>query len=450
MARLPRSAAYRIAFVYSAAFAFAVLLSGIVLFLAIHVAFTRELDATVKDEASVLTAEYRSDGEGELADAIAQREASSSRDRLLYAVFGADGRRIHGSLDTGFPPLGLHDLTFIDPREGPDRARGIAVDLAGGRRLLVAADRERIEQVDRTIVSIFASAFLLVLLLGAGGALLLGSYLRRRLGAISDAAEAIVRIDMRRRMPVGARGDEFDRLARSLNLMLDRIDGLIENVRQVSGDIAHDLRTPLARLRNQLEKGLANGLDSQARRDVLDDAIRRVDEVLALFSAILRISEVESGRIRRTFAPVDLSALVADVCESYSPALLDAGRILTCSIQPGLEISGDRELIAQAVINLLENAQGHTPVGTAIGVSLSAAPDTIRLAVADDGPGIPDEDKERIIQRFVRLDPSRSAPGHGLGLNLVAAVARLHEARLGFEDNKPGLRAVLEFALVPR
>jgi signal transduction histidine kinase len=440
-----RSAAYRIAFVYSAAFAIAIAILGAIIFWAMHVAFTRQLDTMIKDEAAALVSEYHADGASELAEAIAKREAISSRDRLLYAVFGADGRRIAGHLLTDRPELGLHDITFIDPREGADAGRGFAVGLGGGTRLLVAADRERVEQIDRTVISVFLAGFGLVVLFGIAGALTLGGYLRDRLGAISNAAEGVAAGHLGARMPVGARGDEFDRLASSLNAMLERIEGLIENVRQVSSDIAHDLRTPLARLRNQLERGLSGNDDPAAQRQVIEDSIHRVDEVLGLFAAILRIAEIESGKIRHSFGPVNLSALTAELAESYAPAVSDGGRTLEWDVQPDIVIAGDRELLAQALVNLIENAQRHTPEGTAICIELAASDGTRRLSVSDDGPGVPAEDRDRIVQRFIRLEGSRSAPGHGLGLNLVAAVARLHAARLSFGDNGPGLVVSIEF-----
>lgn len=430
-----RSAAYRIAFVYSAAFALAMAAVGAIVFAAMHIAFTRQLDATLREEAGTLVAEYRSDGEAELASSIAQRESFGTHDKLFYALFGPDGQRIAGSLRTDMPAPGLHDIVFIDPAEGPDSGRGLAVDLGGGKRLLVAADRERVERIDRIVVTVFSAAFLLVLLLGIAGALLLGGYLRRRLGAISGAAEAIVAGNLKSRMPVGARGDEFDRLAASLNAMLERIEALVENVRQVSTDIAHDLRTPLARLRNRLEQGLTAG--SSGTVQVVEDSLARVDDVLALFATILRIAEVESGHIRSTFAPVDLSFLVAEVTESYAPAVADGGRTLEWSIARGVLVEGDRELLAQALVNLIENAQRHTPVGTTILVELIADNATI-LRVSDNGPGVPEPDRDRLGHRFVRLESSRTTPGYGLGLNLVAAIARLHRAQLSFGDNRPG------------
>lgn len=439
-----RSAAYRIALAYAAAFALAMALLGIVVFWAMHVAFTRQLDATVADEAQTLVAEYRSDGGSELADAIAQRELSHSPGRLLYAVFAPDGRRLHGGLHTVRPSLGVQNIAFDDPREGTDAARALAIDLSPTERLVVAADREWIERIDQTILIVFAVGFLGVCLLGLVGALLFGSYLRRRLQSISDGAITIIGGDIRGRMPVGPRHDEFDQLALTLNRMLERIEGLLTNLRQVSSDIAHDLRSPLTRLRNRLEEGVAAAQGSTSQH-LIEETIGRVDEVLSLFASILRIAEVESGETRRFFAPVDISALAQDLFESYAPSVRDGRRTLIASIEPRLSVVGDRELIAQACANLLENAQLHTPPGTIIRLSLVSAGDCVSLQVNDNGLGVGKADRSRMIERFKRLDASRNTPGHGLGLSLVNAVAALHRGRLSFRDSNPGLSATLEF-----
>lgn len=440
-----KSAAYQIAFAYSAAFALGVALLGTMIFIAMHLAFIHELDASITDEAAGLVSEYRTDGVGELRDAITQREAISSRSRMLYAVFSPSGQRIYGSLQTPRPALGLHDITFHDQEEGADPARGYAVDLPNGDRLLVAADREAVERADNTVIAIFALGFCGVALLGIVGALVLGSYLRRRLAAISAGANAIIAGDISRRMQVSSRDDEFDRLAGTLNTMLERIERLLENLRQVSSDIAHDLRTPLAQLRNRLEYELVEAKPGSPDRPVLVDAMRRVDEILSLFAAILRISEIESGQIRKRFEPVNLSSLATEIAESYAPALGEGGRDLTWTIEPELWLPGDRELIAQAIINLLENAQIHTPAGVPIRMNLSGSAEAIVLEIIDSGPGVPVEERGRITRRFVRLDRSRSTSGHGLGLNLVDAVAQLHGAELVFADNHPGLVARIEF-----
>jgi len=436
------SAAYRIAFANLGAFLLGLAVLGVVVFFAMHIAFTRQLDATITDEAQTLVDEYHGGGARELTEAIAEREASRSPTRLLYAVFAPDGRRLHGSLQTPRPPLGLHDIQFIDEGEGPDAGRGLAVDLSPTERLLVAADREWIERIDATVLELFGAAFIAACLLGLGSAVVLGGYLRRRLNAISDTAKAIIGGDIRERMPVGARHDEFDQLASTLNRMLDRIEGLLENLRQVSSDIAHDLRTPLARLRNRLEEGALPGGEATAAL-VIEDAVKRVDDVLSLFAAILRIAEVEAGETRRYFAPVDMSSLVKDLAESYAPAIEDGGRNLLWSVDPDLTVVGDRELLAQAAINLIENAQRHTPPRTLIRMTLIAVGDHVCLRVLDDGPGVSKADLGRIVKRFARLERSRNTAGYGLGLNFVTAVARLHGGRLLLE-NRGGLAATLE------
>jgi len=443
--RLRNSAAYRIAFAYSAAIAIGISLLATVIFWAMHIAFTRQLDTVITDEAQTLLLEYRADGEAELANAIAQRERLGQGAKLYYAVFEPDGRRAFGALNAAMPALGMHDIPFVDRSGGLDTARGLAIELPDHRRLVVAADREWIERIDRTVLVTFAAGFVAVIGLGIGGALLLGGYLQNRLRAIGNAAEAIIEGDIRRRMPMSDRDDEFDQLARVLNAMLEEIERLLENLRQVSSDVAHDLRSPLTHLRNALEESALREGDVETRRQVIADAIIRVDDILSLFAAILRISEVESGKIRRLFKPVELSALVTDLAESYAPAVREDGRSLSWSIAPGLTVTGDRELIAQAVTNLLENAQRHTPSGTEIHIDLAESGRWIRVSVTDSGPGVAPADRDRIAQRFIRLESSRTRAGHGLGLNLVAAVARLHRGHLRFADNAPGLIAAIEF-----
>jgi signal transduction histidine kinase len=177
----------------------------------------------------------------------------------------------------------------------------------------------------------------------------------------------------------------------------------------------------------------------------IEQAIARSDEVLALFAALLRISEIEAGRLREAFAPVDLTVLVRDLCESYAPAVEDGDRRLLYQIDKGVTVTGDRELLSQAIINLLDNAMIHTPKGTTITIGLQSRTNKIRLMIRDDGPGISEQDRERVTRRFTRLDTSRTRPGHGLGLSLVAAVARIHEARMHIGDNRPGLVVSLSF-----
>lgn len=436
-----RSTAYRIAFANSVIFAGGLVVLGVVVFAAMHLAFLHQLDGMVSEEAQTLVDEYQSGGPRELADAIAARESSRSPTRLLYAVFARDGRRIAGSLQTARPPIGIHDISFIDPRDGAGTARGTAIDLSSRERLLVAADRDWLERIDRTVITVFAIAFLVACIAAFGGAMLFGSYLRQRLRAIGGTAKVVIAGDIRERMPLSGRGDEFDELASTLNQMLDRIQRLVEDLRQVSSDVAHDLRTPLSRLRTELERSKLMPSDPA---EVIDGAIAQLDQALALFAAILRIAEIDSGETRRYFSSVDMSALTTELAESYAPAVQDQGRTLLWSVMPGVQLLGDRELLAQAAANLIENAQRHTPQGTLIRVTLAEAGESVCLQVIDDGPGVPTADLPRIAKRFVRLETSRRTGGHGLGLRLVSAVANLHGGRLVLKNRAPGLSATIE------
>ena len=354
-----------------------------------------------------------------------------------------EGQRLAGDLNTRPVGAGWHDIVFIDPEEGPDPARALATRLPGGIALLVGADTEALERIDHTILILFGGAFILVLVLGAAGALILGGYLRGRLERISSTARTVMAGNFSKRMPVGRRGDEFDAVSSSLNAMLDRIALLLENLRQVSSDLAHDLRTPLVRMRNELERSLGEQASAAERGTTIERALQQSDELLALFAAILRISEVESGELVRSFRQIDLGTLVQDVCETWEPAISDGGRFLQCRTEAGITVAADQELLAQAIINLLENAQSHTPTGTAITVEMVPSNASVELTIADDGPGVATADHERIMRRFVRLDASRTNPGNGLGLNLVAAIAAMHAGSLAFSDNAPGLRATI-------
>ncbi len=443
----PRSsAAYRIAFVYAAAFSIGVALLGIAIYFAMHASFIRELDAALGDEGSALAEEYRGGGDAELAEAIAKRAAVETRDLSAYGVFRASGERRYGNFHAPLPPLGTRDVAMRDRDGHPDVGRALTIDLGRGERLVVATDLEPVEKIDRMIVTIFAAGFAVVLALGLAGALVLGAYLRGRLDRLTLSAQMISAGDISHRMPVSPRNDEFDRLAATLNAMLERIERLLDNLRQVSGDVAHDLRTPLTRLRNQLESGRAEVNTGSSDRDIVARAVVQVDDILALFAAILRISEIESGEIARRFTTVDLSELVTEIAESYAPAIEEHGRSLTWEVAPGVAAQIDRELVAQALVNLIENAQRHTPPGSRVAIALGCTAGTATLTVSDDGPGVPAAEWPRITRRFVRLDRSRGASGHGLGLNLVDAVARLHRGTLDFFDNAPGLGAKLTIA----
>lgn len=444
MRAMPRSAANRIALVTFIAYALALLVLGAAVFVATHAAFSRQLDSNIEQTANALRGEYRDDGIKGVTEAVNQLHGPGPIS-LGTALFAPDGRRIAGTLKTEMPAPGWQQIVFADPLEGPDPARAKVTLLPGGYRLVVAADLESLEAIDRTILTMFAAATGALLLLGIVGAVLLAAYLRRRLGGIEVTAAAIIAGDLRQRAYVGETGDEFDRVAASLNAMLDRIAGLIANLRQVTGDLAHDLRTPLSRLRNHLE---TMGMDPACRTNpvLLEEAVDQADDLLALFEAILRISELEEGRLRKAFKPVDLSRLVSELGEAHIPLAEDLHHTLCVSTEAELWVQGDRELIAQAAINLIENALRHTPPGALVELTAFAQAHQIVVRIKDNGPGIPAREHERVLQRFVRLEASRSTAGHGLGLSLVRAIADMHGGTLALGDADPGLVAELRFA----
>lgn len=443
MTLLLRSAAYRIALVSSLAFALATLALGAGVYYAAHAALARQMDASIEQARDGLLSELRDDGVSGVREALAQREAQGP-DALGYALFDPAGRRVAGKMNAGPSPPGWQRITFIDPKEGPDPARALVTALPGGYRLIVAADLEPLEGIDDTILTMFGIAAIGLVAIGSLATLLLGGYLRRRLGRIERTATAIVAGDLTSRMDIGPREDEFDRVSASLNAMLDRIEALVANLRQVTSDLAHDLRTPLARLRNKLEILRDHLRDTQSSA-IAEDAVERADDVLRLFEAILRISELDEGRLSQRFGPVDLGQLIEDLGDVHVPIAEDEGRRLVTMHSPDCIVSGDRELIAQAIINLIENALRHTPPGSKITLSGSCDDQAVVASVSDDGPGIAAEDRDRIFERFVRLEGSRSTPGHGLGLSLVRAIADAHGAKIELRDNAPGLAVALIF-----
>ena len=272
----------------------------------------------------------------------------------------------------------------------------------------------------------------------------MSSGLLRRVEAISSTSRAIISGDLSQRIAIHGSGDEFDRLASSLNDMLDWIESLIEGMRQVSDNIAHDLRTPLTHLRQRLENVRIKSRSGAEYEAAIDRSIADTDAILQTFGALLRIAQIESRAQQLAFAELDLSEVLTTMVEVYEPAAQERQQRLLSRIDPGLITYGDRELMAQMIANLIENAIRHSPAATSIEVSASRSGDGVKIIVADSGPGIPECEHERVFQRFYRLDRSRATPGSGLGLSLVAAIATLHRVKIRLDDNRPGLRVSIE------
>lgn len=390
-----------------------------------HEALEEQLDHRVATETAALLAEAHEDGVGELADAIRRRDAARSTSSLDYLLVDMRGQPIAGDITTDMPLKEGYE-EFFAYRRG-DRsgiAQALTTRIEGGH-LIVGADRDDLKQIDRTLMLLFAAALAAMLVLGVAAAGLIAWLTRRRLARIDATALAIIGGDLARRVPIDGSNNEFDRLAETLNHMLDRISGLMVNLRQVSSDVAHDLRTPLTRLLARLDRAI-DQQDAEARIAEIEAARDQARELLDIFSALLRIAEIEGMAERLPRQEVDLSALLDQMVETYRPDMEANGHHLHRVIEPGLNVRGDPRLLNQALANLLDNCLRHTPAGTKVTLSLERSGGSTILTVADDGPGIPPAEADRLFQRFARAEEARSTPGHGLGLALVAAIATAH------------------------
>ncbi|MHC2089488.1 HAMP domain-containing sensor histidine kinase [Methylobacterium sp. CM6244] len=315
--------------------------------------------------------------------------------------------------------------------------------LDDGRRVVVADDLVDVRDVERVLMRAFLAALATAGALGLGIGILLSSALLRRLDAITRTAEAVVGGDLTQRITRTGSEDEFDRLASTLNRMLDRIDGLMVNLRQVSTDIAHDLRTPLSRLRQGLEATNRRAMTIEHYRVAVDRSVEETDRILDIFSALLRIAQIEATSLRSKFRTVDLSELLQTVADAYAAPAADTGRLLHSHICPGVWIEADQDLLSQLFVNLVENALQHTQEGSIVSLELEVQGEMAVASISDDGPGIPAQEIQKVFRRFYRLERSRTSPGHGLGLSLVAAVADLHGGRVALLDGHPGLRVIV-------
>lgn len=319
--------------------------------------------------------------------------------------------------------------------------------LDSGLRLVVGRDVVERRGFTAIVVQGFFYAVLGILVFSVLAGALTARRVLRRIDAINATSSKIMSGNLSERIPVTDRNDEFDALATSLNAMLDRIEGLLQGLKEVTDNVAHDLKTPLTRLRNKAEAALRDPNEA-SRQEALETTIAESDKLIRTFNALLMIARAEAGAPSGAFADVDISAVVRDVADLYEPVAEEAGMTLTTDVGDGIRLRANRELIGQALVNLIENGlkyfDGAEGRAGAIHVAAAIADGRLRITVSDNGPGIPAEDRPRVVQRFVRLEKSRTEPGSGLGLSLVAAVARLHRGELRLEDNQPGLTAVLD------
>ncbi|WP_297506582.1 HAMP domain-containing sensor histidine kinase [uncultured Caulobacter sp.] len=435
-----RSTSLRLAIVYTAGFALSVVLLGVLTLYSTRAALLEQFETRIRSEAAALKQEFATEGLQGGLDALRERDRTPGA--LDYGLIGPDGRALVGPFSGAVAAPGWATISATQTDGEVEPVRVLTTVLPGGYRLVVGDDEEQIETLDAVVLRGFAAALIGVVLLGVVGGLAFSRDVHRRLSAISGTAEAIIDGDLTRRVPARGESDEIDRLAHTFNRMLDRIGGLMESLKQVSNDIAHDLRTPLTRLRQRLE---ALQTSERESAESINGALRDLDAILETFAALLRISQIESRARRAGFRTVRLRDLAAVVVDAFTPSAEEAGQSLRLVGDADPVIEGDVELLTQMLVNLVENALRHAGEGADIRVEIGGVGDAAALWVVDNGPGVPAGEHARLFDRFYRLETSRSAPGSGLGLALVEAVVKLHDARITLSDAKPGLRAEVIF-----
>jgi signal transduction histidine kinase len=453
--RLVRTHAFRLAGLYFLVFAVSVI--GVLFFVYWTSAdfVERQTEATLDAEITGLAEQYAQRGLSGLIQIVAARSAGDRGDGMLYLVTNRDGQPLAGNI-RGWPagvPVRPGSLSFqIDvPVKGQTEihpARGALFAIPDGYRLLVGRDISDGAAFRERIKATLLWSGLVALGIGLVGGTVMSRNMLRRVEQVNRTAERVIAGNLSDRVPRRGTNDEFDQLAANLNGMLDQIERLMSGMREVTDNVAHDLKTPLARLRARLELALFGPADPVAHSDAIRAAIDEADRLLATFNALLSIAAAEAGTGDRADEPLDLGQITRAAVELYEPLAEEKGFALRLDSDPATMIRGDRHLLSQAVANLIDNAlkYGAPQHGRGdIAIMVRQKDGQAAIEVADRGPGIPESDRETVFDRFVRLEPSRSTPGNGLGLSLVRAVARSHAANVTLGDNHPGLKVRIEF-----
>jgi len=451
--KLFRTTTFRLSVLYLVLFAAAAAVAIAYIYWNTSGLITRQLDGVIQAEIQGLAEQYRSGGMVRLTKTIAER--SQAPGDSLYLVTDRNGRYIAGNLTAISPGLWntVGQIEFVYGRKsGNDTQNRLALAnvfrLRDGFRLIVGRDIEDRRAFERVILSAVLWGLGLMGIIGLGGGLLVSRNLLARIDEVTATSQTIMAGDLSERISVTGVDDELDRLSESLNVMLDRIEQLMTGLREVSDNIAHDLKTPLNRLRNRVEDALRAESSAAAYRDVLERTIEEADDLIKTFNALLSIARLEAGTTEAARDEIDLAVLVQDAAELYEPLAEESGTKLETRLIQQAQIAGDRQLLGQALANLIDNAikygrgRGKERADPIV-IGLRKSGEAFEITVADHGPGIAPKDRKRVLERFVRLETSRSRPGSGLGLSLAAAVARLHGGEIRLQNNKPGLGVVI-------
>ncbi|MBY0531518.1 MAG: HAMP domain-containing protein [Xanthobacteraceae bacterium] len=457
LGKLLRTTAFKIIAVYLIVFAlFAMAVIG---YLARHTQalvvsqITETIDAEIKNLQEV----HADGGIGRLIDVIAARAQQPGSN--LYLVTSFNGAVLASNVtdidNVTLSRQGWSEISYRRTDEAADSLHDsralVRVAFIGGFRVLVGRDIEERERLREILATPARWSLAVIVLLGIAGGVFVTRRVMKRIDNMTATSEQIMRGDFGGRLAVTGSGDEFDRLANSLNAMLGRIENLMGGLKHVSDNIAHDLKTPLTRLRNRAEEALRKNQTEKELRRALESTIEESDNLIRTFDALLMISRAEAGEVRKTMIDFDAAEIARDVAELYEPVAEEGGLKLGIDAPDALPVRGSRELVSQALANLIDNAikHGGTTAGSKVTVAARKSGDRIQFTIGDRGPGIPEADRLRVLERFVRLEESRSRPGAGLGLSLALAVAKLHGGDLRLEDNSPGLKVTLAIPAQP-
>ncbi len=455
--RFYRTSAFRLALLYTVVFGASVLVLLGVIYGSILAVVDRQTSENIDAEIRGLAEQYRDEGLTRLVAILGERSGGVGARNNVYLLVDPDFRRVAGNLmewpsaaglEGGWVDLELGTVESGDTTVHAVRARTFI--LPGGYRLLIGRDMREQARLREIVLESLAWAMAGALALGLAVGFLMSRNLLRRVEEISATVHRTMRGDLSQRVPTDESGDEFDRLAKALNQMLDQIEQLMTGMRAVTDSLGHDLRSPLTHLKGRIEMALRGQPDVAAYRTALDQAIADVDGILAIFNALMSVAMAEAGVGRAEMSEVDVAKIGRDTVELYEPLAEEKGQRLSFSAQAPALVRGHPQLLAQAVANLLDNAVKYAPEGSDVSMTVSSDERRVHLDVYDSGPGVLAEDRTRVLGRFVRLDNSLGKAGSGLGLSLVASVAKLHGAVLTLGDNAPGLRVTLSFPVGTR
>ena len=445
--RLLRSASFRLAALYLALFTASALALGAFVYISVRHEILTDFDDRIVEETDALKSAFSNGGRDRVATIIEARGSSGAG--FAYGLIGRDGKPIAG--DLRLPPAGAGPNGWIEAQEAQGEEppesrteiiRSLVTRLADDSTLLVGDERRRSDEILAGVLTAFAWAVAAMLALGTVGGLWLSAQFLGRIDSMRQTARRLMDGDWSGRIPISRTDDDLTALARTFNRLFDRIEKLLQANKQVSADIAHDLRKPLASVMRRLEAARSD-FSTDGARETIDATLLDIEGVLETFNALLRIGQIDAGARRAAFRRLDLADVACEVVDAFEPAATEEGKTLIARFESPLPILGDRELLVQMIANLIDNALRHNRPGVRIEATGSRTEAGVALSIADDGTGVEPGELTRIFERFYRADRARDAPGTGLGLALVAAIAELHGLACTASDNRPGLRVTL-------